>query len=90
MLSSCVKLVETAGKQQWKERGISSTYSPLSSILSHDGRVKPTFFTNLIPTFPLSFSPAKIVALPLVEHTFYPVSTAPIINRNQINSKERY
>jgi len=35
------------------------------------------------------FSPRKIGILPLTEHLFYPVSTAPINYYNQLKIKER-
>lgn len=40
---------------------------------------------NLSVSFTPHLSPTKTSALPLIEHYLYPVSTAPIINPNQIN-----
>lgn len=86
--STCVKNVEIAGKQHGKASAASSTQTPQTTYTLQPDRVQPSFFTNFIPTFPLLFSPLKIAASPLIEHYFYPVSTAPIINRSQINSKK--
>jgi hypothetical protein len=88
MLSACAKSVEWAGKQHGKASAIVSTHSLKNRYVAYTGRVKPLFVTTFIPMFPLPFSPLKIANSPLVEHYFYPVSTVPIINRNQINSKK--
>lgn len=87
--SACVKIVEWTGKQHRKVGVMSSTYARIIVRSIQAASVKAQVFTNFIPTFPLPFSPPKIARLPLNEHYFYPVSTAPIINRSQINSKER-
>lgn len=87
---ACVKSVNTAGKQHGKAGVVSSTQTRSMVDTPSSSRAQPLLFTSFIPTFPLRFSPPKITLLPLFEHYFYPVSTAPIINRSQINSKERY
>lgn len=47
------------------------------------------FIHYLSHQFILLFSPPKYCFSPLVEHYFYPVSTAPTINPTKRNLKER-
>lgn len=52
-------------------------------------RAQPWFIQYFIPTFTQEFSIAKFSFSPLIEHYFYPVSTGPINNCNQMKFKER-
>ena len=88
--STCAKNVERAGKQHGKVSVVSSTQTLWLPGIAQSGGVKPLFSASTVPMFPPSFSPLKLAVSPLAEHYFYPVSTAPITNRGQINSKERY
>jgi hypothetical protein len=54
-----------------------------NELLSHNLRAQPAFLPTLIRTFPLKISPLKIALSPLVEHYFYPVSTAPTITNTK-------
>lgn len=52
-------------------------------------RVKPMFFHELFQIFPQLLSTRNSAYLPLGEHIFYPVSTAPTINITKGKIKER-
>lgn len=47
--------------------------------------VKAQVIRDLFPRFPTRISPGNVAVSPLAEHYFYPVSTAPINNCNQMN-----
>lgn len=85
----CVKLVEFMSKQQGMNRVQASTVRVKTSGAERSRSAKASFMPNFFPTFPRRYSTANNALLPLIEHTFYPVSTAPINNCNQINLKER-
>ena len=85
MLSYCAKLVEHVRKQHRKYSALLSTYWYKCGPAARNERAQPIVITNFIPMFPMQISPRKISNLPLIEHYFYPVSTAPIINPNKEN-----
>ncbi len=89
MLKACVKLVNYLGTNHGKFGALLSTHSLSSLLSSPTPRAQLQLMTSSFPTFPLYISPAKIAVSPLIEHYFYPVSTAPTNNCNQINLKER-
>ena len=51
----------------------------------HTLRVQPSLFHELSDLFTPILSPYKFAILPLIEHTFYPVSTAPTNNPTKRN-----
>ena len=83
------KTVGTAGTDGSKNSVHSSPirhhYQPKNTVYSAQPAQVP-YFRSLFAQY---FSPLKVVASPLSEHYFYPVSTAPTNNCNQINLKER-
>lgn len=89
MLKMCAKTVEPMGKQGGKSRAYLSTLYAKSLVAPYIHSVKALFMPTVFPTFPLVSSTAPMIFSPPTEHTFYPVSTAPINNCNQINLKER-
>ena len=74
----------------WNITGISCAHTSTASMLSHIYSrfvwvkvVACTLFTHHLPTY---LSTAYFFKLPLSEHYFYPVSTAPItISTKEIN-----
>ena len=89
MPKRCVESVDYMGKRQGMIRAFLSTKAMETKWHEAEVRVKPSFITKLLPIFPLHLSPPKIAFPPPIEHTFYPVSTAPINNCNQMKIKER-
>jgi len=89
MLSACAKPVHYMGTDSSTFSGLLSTLRSLAELNSQKLRVQPQLITSSFPTFPLYISPGKTAHSPLSEHYFYPVSTAPTNNCNQINLKER-
>ena len=61
-----------------KSRVLSSTPIRLANEAVQLARVKLSVIPQFAAFFPQYFSPLKIAPPPLVEHYFYPVSTAPI------------
>lgn len=89
MLNTCGQYVGTWRMKLRKDSAKLSTddAQTLHDIAMHSAEpfVSPTLsecFTRLI-------SPAKTILPPLIEHYFYPVSTAPTNNYNQKKIKER-
>jgi hypothetical protein len=74
--------------------GISSgLLSPILNTIHktlHLIRVQLGFIHDLSDRFTPTLSPPNFVISPLVEHYFYPVSTAPINNSTKRKLKERY
>ena len=69
-------------------RTTSGRLSPIANNLYRSipkGRVQLSFTHKLSDLFTPNLSPYKMRPLPLTEHTFYPVSTAPINNPTKIN-----
>jgi hypothetical protein len=89
MPSACAKVVDYMGTQRGISRAFISTEGVETDFRPPTVSVKARLITTLIPLFPLHLSPAKVPNPPLIEHTFYPVSTAPINNCNQMKIKER-
>lgn len=89
MHNTCAKHVDLRGIHYRKTSARLSTVRHTNALKSLAARVKALVVTIFIPRFPLILSPANSSAPPLTEHTFYPVSTAPTNNYNQINKKER-
>lgn len=89
MPNACAKPVELMGKQQGTHSVRLSTLSVETLSTRYNHSAKALFIPNFFPTFPRMSSTVKTALPPLIEHTFYPVSTAPINNCNQINLKER-
>lgn len=89
MHNTCVKHVDLRGIHYRKTSAHLSTVRHADALKSLATRVKALVITTFIPRFPPILSPANNSSSPLTEHTFYPVSTAPTNNYNQINQKER-
>lgn len=89
MLNACVKPVYYMGTDHSTFGGLLSTLRHLTALNPQKLRAQPQLITSSFPTFPLYISPGKTAHSPLSEHYFYPVSTAPTNNCNQINLKER-
>lgn len=79
MLSTCVKVVDYLRTQHGKYGAFLSPRTHVQAIEVPSYRAKPMVIPIITPTFPLHLSPPKIAISPLIEHYFYPVSTAPII-----------
>ena len=83
------KLVNTARIQRSKNGVRSSTvnrqYIDQSAYLGAQPAIVP-YFRSLFTQY---FSPLKIAVSPLIEHYFYPVSTAPTISTIKGKFKER-
>ena len=79
MLSTCAKVVDYLRTRHGKYGAFLSPKTNLRATEATDGRAKPVVIPMFTPTFPLHLSPPKIAISPLIEHYFYPVSTAPII-----------
>lgn len=80
MHKACVKHVDAWRKRNRKSSVRLSTKRVQTFTTATESGVNAQLITTFIPSFPLHISPLKIASLPLVEHYFYPVSTAPIIN----------
>jgi hypothetical protein len=66
----------------------SGRVSPIVNSLHatiHTVRVQLRFIHELSDLITPRLSPYKLAQLPLIEHTFYPVSTAPINNPTKRN-----
>jgi hypothetical protein len=59
------------------------------SDTTHQHSAQPLFVHVLFRLFPQLLSTLNFTHLPLVEHNFYPVSTAPTINTTITKFKER-
>lgn len=89
MPSACVEPVDYMGILRGMNRVFLSTEAVDIGDRAVQSSAKARFITIFLPLFPLHLSPAKVPNPPLIEHTFYPVSTAPINNCNQMKIKER-
>ena len=69
--------------------GVLSTWYVQSAKRTLDVRAKALVRHSLFTQKHPVVSPAKKCISPLIEHYFYPVSTAPINYYNQLNLKER-
>lgn len=85
MPNTCVKIVESVGKQRGKISGVLSTLTRTPHTTRPFMWVKAGVFTTSFPSFPQILSPSKNAVLPLIEYTFYPVSTAPTTNPTKGN-----
>ena len=79
MPNACAKPVELMGKQQGIHGVRLSTLSVETLSTRYNHSAKALFIPNFFPTFPRMSSTVKTALPPLIEHTFYPVSTAPTI-----------
>ena len=89
MLKLCGKIANNLREATGKTGARPSTFqvNVTHSVLAT--RAKVPFVQKLSRGFTSQISPVKITISPLSEHHFYPVSTTPINNHSQINSKER-
>jgi len=85
MPNLCGELVRNLRKVPGKSRVQPSTVLCSTVPIDQYMGVKLRFIPMFFPNFPLTIPLVKIAALPLVEHYFYPVSTAPIINSTREN-----
>jgi hypothetical protein len=89
MYSDCGESVNSRCMNLRRIRARPSTVSHDSRSTRVLARVQPVLIHVSFPRFTQWISPGRISLLPLTEHYLYPVSTAPINNYNQENSKER-
>ena len=89
MPSPCAESVDYMGTQRGMSRVFLSTEVVETNYRTNQASAKARLITTFLPSFPPQFSPPNTGSLPLIEHTFYPVSTAPINNCNQMKIKER-
>ena len=87
--TTCAKLVDQAGTLRRKVGAVLSTHTRQNLQKYLPGSAQLVLLPDSFPTFPPPLSPAKKLSTSPFEHYFYPVSTAPITNYNQIKSKER-
>lgn len=80
--------MENNGTTGRESGGLPSTINMRSSQNPHADRVQVDSIHQLIPYFAQLFSPAKLAILPLFEHYFYPVSTAPTITTTKEKEKK--
>jgi len=79
MLKICGKAVRFQGKQQRKTIAQLSPVLLMRQLTWMAGRVKARHLHNFTFNHPQHLSTPIIAPLPLGEHYFYPVSTAPTI-----------
>jgi hypothetical protein len=89
MHSDSGKLVQMNGIAQRKNSAQLSTWLMDTIQPTRHYGAKARLILLFIPFFPQLFSPARIASLPLFEHYFYPVSTAPTIKTTKEKLKER-
>ncbi len=85
MLSRSGKRVDYLRIATGTSSGRLSPCRPLLHAIIHKQRVQLPFTHKLSDLFTPNLSPYKIALSPLTEHTFYPVSTAPINNPTKRN-----
>lgn len=89
MADVCGKIVQFLRKaQRISGVRVSPDYAHQYQV-THQPSVKPSFIHALFQLFPQHISTRQVAHLPLVEHNFYPVSTAPTINTTKGKFKER-
>jgi hypothetical protein len=79
MLKLCGKAVRILRKNRRKSLGQSSPGELLTVLLHRTTCEKVALMHSFMYLFPLISSTPKMRRLPLGEHNFYPVSTAPTI-----------
>jgi len=89
MADICGKIVQFLRKAQRISRVRVSPDDVNQYQAAHQPSVKPSFIHALFQLFPQHISTHQFAHLPLVEHNFYPVSTAPTINTTKGKFKER-
>lgn|GEM_PF-1510719 len=89
MLKTCAQCVDYLSKVIRIKSAILSTSNVQNAIERTAYRVQDSFSTHSFPQIIALLSPAKMTLLPLIEHTFYPVSTAPTTNCSQNKFEER-
>lgn len=89
MPKTCAKHVDFLRIQQRKTGGLLPTERIIIKAFAYLLRVKPAVLPNVVPIFPQAISPLFFHNLPLFEHIFYPVSTAPITTTTELKNKER-
>ncbi len=89
MPKQCGKHVNSLGKASRKTRGYLSTNMRTDDQSRVRTHVKLSLLHILFPSFTQQPSTLFSLPLPLVEHYFYPVSTAPITTITKEKFKER-
>ncbi len=79
MLEICGKAVSNLRKHGGKSTEQLSPVLPHDTLTSLAARVQLAFLHTVIQYFPRQLSTILIRILPLIEHYFYPLSTAPTI-----------
>ena len=83
------KLVQTQRMNLRIVRVRLSTFRAIQLRVATSASVQLPFLRKLSESYTPHLSPAKIAISPLIEHYFYPVSTAPINNLTLKKLKER-
>lgn len=89
MHSLCGKHVNSLGIDAGKTSGSRSTSTHEVRVKDTEDRAKPTLLHKFSQLFAQPFPTVNIAPLPLVEHNFYPLSTAPITTTIKRKFKER-
>ncbi len=89
MPNICGKIVNSLGKHSRKTSEFLSTVVHILSTAAATNRVKPPLLHTFFPGFTHAPSTPIYSYLPLTEHYFYPVSTAPITTIIKEKIKER-
>lgn len=85
MLSACGQSVGSLRITVGRTRVRMSPVCAYDAVARKLARVQLHVLRKLSVSFTPYISPPKIAVSPLIEHYFYPVSTAPIIKPHQIN-----
>jgi hypothetical protein len=84
MVNACGKYVNSTWMHPWISRVLLCTLAVDRQVIDQFVRVKVRFFHLLFQTCPQQLSTRANALSPLVEHIFYPVSTATYNNCNQM------
>lgn len=82
---------ETVDILRFGPRKNSASLSSMNVSFNHQAHAtsaQTSFIRTLLPRFTQSISPGEMLASPLIEHYFYPLSTAPTNNYNQRKFKK--
>ena len=89
MFKHCGKQVHILRTLPWITRVRLSPGFAITNVDRQSSWYNPSFVPDLFQFFPQLFPQAPYHFLPLIEHKFYPVSTAPITNPAKERYKER-
>lgn len=90
LIHHCGKIVYTTRKLERKSCDSLSSLTHIWQLTPIINSVQTSFIRYSFRQFTTQFSPHLFTNLPLFEHYFYPVSTAPITYYDHNKIKERY